>query len=362
MNIKLVIRSFVLIVLMAGGILYLYHTKQMAVAGESAKRMAEMKAGPFVKIAKATMGFGEKEISFVGEAIPFQTVTLYAKTSGYIEKMLVDKGDVVKEGQTIAELLTPEIDQQYKAAVADLENKKSILQRNQALLKKDYISVEEAQISETDVRIAEATLKSLQEQQAYKYIKAPFNGTITARFADQGALVQNAMNSQTSALPIASIGELDKVRIYIYVEQKDAAFIQPGYPVTVCTPEHAQSPIKATVTRRAGQLDQHTHMMTTEIDLDNTSNLIVPGGFVTVKVPLPGVAKLTIPSEALVVRGTAYFVPLVDDSSKVKFKEIKIAENTGQRITVLSGIKEGDRVALNIGERLNENQKVRIDQ
>ena len=359
---KIIIRSLILLLIITGGIMYLFRQKQQQVQSEAAKRQAEVNAGPVVRIAKAGYGAAVRELVYVGEAIPFQNVTLYAKVSGYVEKIFVDKGDQVKEGQLLATLLSPELDQSYRAAKADLDNKRAILKRDQALLKKEYISLEDEQKSETDVKIAEANVTSLEEQLEYKSIKAPFKGTITARFADPGALVQNATNAQTSALPLVTIAQLDKIRMYIYVEQKDVSFIQPGYNIYITSPENPKLKIEGAITRNAGQLDPHTRMMTTEIDLDNKEQVITPGGFFQVHVQVPGSNNLQLPSEALIVKNNKYLVAVVTDSLKLHFKEVKVVENNGQKILIAAGVTEGEKVALNIGERYNEGQKVRLEQ
>ena len=187
------------------------------------------------------------------------------------------------------------------ASLADLQNKKVILRRNEDLFRKEYISQEEKEQTETDVKVGEANVKSLSEQQRYKSITAPFNGTVTNRFADPGSLVQNATNAQTSALPVVTVAELEHLRKYGYVEQKDAEFIKPGCPVTITLAEDPQFKLDASVTRTTGQLDEQTRMMTTEIDVDNSKNEITAGSYVQVHIKIPSSNKLLVPSEALVV-------------------------------------------------------------
>jgi len=358
---KIIVRSIVVLIIVAAGITILYIRQATKLTAETHDRLDKLKDGPVVKIATASLKTGGKDLIFVGEALPFQNVTLYAKISGYIDKILVDKGDKVSEGQLLATIISPEVDQSYKSAQADLENKKSILNRDQTLLKKEYISQEVEEQAETDVTMAEANVKSLSEQQGYKYITAPFSGTVTARYADPGSLVQNATSSQTSALPVVTVAQLNKLRIYIYVEQKDANDIKPGCPVDITLTEDPKFDLKTTVTRTTGQLDEQTRMMTTEIDVDNTKDLITPGSYVQVHVHVSASVKLQVPSEALVVRVTKYYLAVVDDSNQIHYKEIQVGENNGQNITVLSGIKEGDKIALNLGESLADGQKVRIE-
>ncbi len=359
---RLVIGSILLILVMALGITGIYVRRDRRLNAEAKRRLTELNEGPTVKVAPAVSVSSGKELMYVGETTPYQNVILYAKISGYIDKILVDKGDKVKEGQLLASLVSPEIDQAYKSGLADLENKKTILERDESLLSKDYISKEDKERTETDVKMGEANVKSLTEQQDYKSIRAPFNGTVTARFVDPGTLVQNASNAQTSSQPVVTIAELDRIRTYIYVEQKDADFIKPGYPVTITLPENPRFILKTTVTRCTGELDLKTRMMTVEIDIDNAKGELIPGSYVQVHVQVPGANKLNVPSEALVVRNNKYFVPVLDDSSKVHYREISVAENTGLKLIVSSGLKEGEKVILNLGESVLEGQRVKVVQ
>jgi multidrug efflux pump subunit AcrA (membrane-fusion protein) len=137
----------------------------------------------------------------------------------------------------------------------------------------------------------------------YKNLTAPFAGTVTARFADPGALVQNATSSQTSSQPVVTLSELGRVRIYIYVPQIDAAFVQNGYPVTLTSTDRPEWQLKASITRIAGELDPKTRMMLAEIDVANQKGDLIPGSYLQVSLQTPDQQTLAIPSEALVVRG-----------------------------------------------------------
>src|SRR5262249_47029390 len=141
--------------------------------------------------------------------------------------------DYVQAGQLLATIVSPETDQAYNSAIADLQNKEKIWARDSSLVKKEDVSRGEAETSETAGKMARAQVQSLREQMGYKNLVAPYAGTVTARFADPGALVQNAVNSQTSAQPVVTLSQLDRIRVYIYVPQIDAAFVQAGYPVTI---------------------------------------------------------------------------------------------------------------------------------
>ena len=355
---KVVTGGIVLLVLIIIGVILLIFKQKIGIASERQLREAKVEAGPLVKTVKAVESKGGREFTLIGEVRPYQSVTLYAKTSGYMDKILVDKGDKVTKGQVIATIIAPEIDQDYEAALSDLDNKKRILKRDESLLEKNYISSQEKELSETAVKVAEARLRTITSQQSYRTLVAPFSGTVTARYADAGALLQNATNASSGALPVVMVSQLDKVRIYVYVEQKDAAYIKVGYPVNILLFENAATVIPATVTRISGELDARTKMMLTEIDLDNSDNKVIPGSFVQIKIQSPGAPKLQIPREALIIKDGKYFVAILTESGSIHFQSIKIGENTGDKITVVEGISDKETIALNIGDSLEEGQKV----
>ncbi len=360
---KLLLAGFIILLLIGGGIAWIYLDKAHKNETESIRRDKELKAGPLVKTAVAAYNSGNKELVLIGEARPYQTTTLYAKISGYLEKINVDKGDKVTQGQLIAYIDNPEIDQQYNSALADLDNKKKIADRDKKLLEKKFIAQEQADISLTSVEMAQANVKSLTEQQQYKSLKAPFTGTITARYADPGALIQNAINSQSSAQPVVTLAELGRLRIYVYVEQRDAAFLKTGYPVEITLTERPDTHIKGSITRIAGALDPRTRMMLCEVDLDNKDNLIVPGSYVQVHIKNPVEdknKKIVVPAVALIVRQNKTMMATIDKDSVLHFVDVTVANNTGEKVSLLDGLKEGDRVALSVGQSLLEGQKVRI--
>jgi len=350
--------GIILLILVIAGVVILSLKQNESVAAEREDRANKLLAGPTVKVVKATQTTTGHELTLIGEVRPFQSVTLYAKTSGYLENILVDKGDKVTKGQLIGTIIAPEIDQEYNAAQADLENKRKILTRDQSLLEKNYISYQDKEQSETAVKVAEARLKSIQQQQSYRSLTAPFSGTVTARYADPGALMQNATNASTGALPVVMISQLDKIRIYVYVEQKDATYIRAGYPVSINLFEKPEERIQATVTRFSGELDPKTRMMLTEIDLDNRDNKIIPGSFVQIHIQSPGEPQLQIPREALIIKEGKYFVAIAKADNTIHFQQIKIGENNGEKITVLEGITETDNLALSVGDSLEEGQKI----
>jgi membrane fusion protein (multidrug efflux system) len=346
--------------LAAFGFIFMALRKKNSLDTETNSRVKQAQEGPVVKAVKAGGNASDKGLVFIGEARPYQEATLYAKTGGYMNKILVDKGDNVRQGQLLATIISPETDQAYNAAVADLDNKQKIWARDSALVKKEYVSKEEAETSETAVRMARAQVQSLREQMGYKNLTAPFAGTVTARFADPGALVQNATSSQTSSQPVVTLSELGRVRIYIYVPQIDAAFVQNGYPVTITSTDRPEWQLKANITRIAGELDPKTRMMLAEIDVTNVKRELIPGSYLQVVLQTPDQKTLAIPSEALVVRSGKYFVPVVDSLHVLHYQPVTIGKNDGAFVSILSGVRRGDLVGLNVSPELKENQKVKL--
>ncbi len=357
---KIWIGGLLLVGLAAFGLIFMALKQKGSLAAETDSRIKISKEGPVVKTVRAGATSGDKGLVFIGEARPYQETTLYAKTGGYMNKILVDKGDNVREGQLLATIISPETDQNYNAALADLENKQKIWQRDSNLVKKEYISKEDAETSQTAVTMARAQVQSLKEQMGYKNLLAPFSGTVTARYADPGALVQNATSSQTSSQPVVTLSELGRIRIYIYVPQIDAAFVHNDYPVTITSTDRPDWQLKAKVTRISGELDPKTRMMLVEIDVDNTKREVIPGSYLQIILQTPDQKNLSIPAEALVVRGGKYFVPVLDSLHQLHYQPVTVGKNDGSFVTIVSGVQKGDLIGLNVSPELAENQKVKL--
>jgi RND family efflux transporter MFP subunit len=361
---KLIIGGIILLLVLGIAVAGIRAHKAHREKVETRNRDSVFAAGLVVKAFRAENSTTGKELTLIGEARPYEMATLYAQISGYLKYINVDKGDHVTENQVLAYIDNPQIDQLYNAARSDLTNKEKILERDKELLQKQFVSQEVEDLAEANVESAQATLKSYEEQQGFKTLKAPFAGTITDRYVDPGALIQSAINSQSSSQPIVSISTLEKLRVYVYVEQKDAGFLRNGYPVDITSDEHANDNIKGTIARFAGQLDPHTRMMLVEIDIDNSKNIIVPGSFVTViiKAPQDKIGQMQIPSNGLVVNKDKTMVAIIDKDTTLRFQPVTIGFNNGDSVTLLTGLKPGQLIALQVGENFTEGQKVRIEQ
>ncbi len=347
--IGLYIGALVIIVVAIALVVLLTISKKSSVAIETAHRAQIAAAGPFIRTVSPTLSPAQTSITLEGDALPYASTTLFAKIGGYLHSIAVDKGDEVKQGQTLAIIESPETDQQYSAALADFENKTKINQRNQELLKKQLIAPEAAEQSATDAEIAKQTLAVDKTNKGYEIITAPFSGRITGRFVDPGALIQNAVNQETTTQPLVSIAQVDHLRVDFYLDQRYASFVHVGDPVEISLPERPGFTLKAKVTRYTGELDPKTRMQLVEIEVPNTDRKIVPWSTVNINLQVSLPAEIEIPAEALVVRKNKYYVPVLDAENRVNFQEVHIGNNDGKTIEILDGLKGNEKIGINLG-------------
>jgi RND family efflux transporter MFP subunit len=349
----------IVIVLVAAAMALLLFTRQRThVEAATEQLTVEGEKGPSVEIATARKVAGSNTIRLIGEARPYQSAILYAKVSGYMRSISVDKGDFVRANQLLAVIESPETDKQYQAAIADAHNKELISNRAATLVKKEMISQQDADQAEADAAVSKATLEQIGTLKSYEELRAPFSGTVTARYSDPGALIQNAATSQTSALPVVEVSETSRLRIYVYVDQAHAPFVRNGDEVTILDQANPNLKVVAAVTRTSGEIDPKTRTLLVEIDVDNPHNRILAGSFVQAELKVQTPRYVEVPSDALIVRGTGTFVAVVTPDNTIKFTQVAVAEQTGETARLFSGLDEGERVARSIGERVPEGGKV----
>ena len=324
---------------------------------ESRARSDELAKGPRVRVVRAEMSPPLRKIELQGEARPFYSATLYAKVSGYLKQMKVDKGDRVKPNQVIAVIEAPEIDRQYEAALADANYKKANARRAAELAKPGVVSAAEADTQVGMAEVAQAQVATLAQQKSYEVLRAPFAGTVTARFADPGALVQAATGAQTGALPLVTISTPERLRVYVYVPQHDAGFVKVGDRAEVEMPDRDDVKIEGVVARRSDELDPRTRMMLVEVDLDNRDGKIVAGSFVTVMLSFATTPEIIVPVEALVVQGKSASVYVLDGDT-VHARPVVVSDNDGSVVRLARGLRAGELVAVNVGDNVSDGARV----
>ena len=333
-------------------------TKQTHEADEARRRAAALEAGPTVTVAAAVRGPNLRKLLLVGEALPYKTTTLYSKVSGYLSKITVDVGDRVKAGQLIAEIQSPEIDQQIETATVALDNKRRVYQRNKDLATKGFFSEQALDTADTDVKVAESQLSELRTLSRYRVLTAPFAGVVTQRYADQGALVQNAATNQVSALPVVTIADISRLKVSVYVEQGEAPNVKPGQDAEIVDASNAERRATGKVTRIGGELDPRTRTMLTEVDFDNSKGQFVAGSFVNVSLLIPAISYVEVPAPALLSRDKKTLVAVVGADNRVTLHPITVASTDGKVLRVAAGLNEGEKVVLNLPTTVADGGKV----
>jgi len=355
---RLFISGIGLVVLALVLLLVLFENRRVYLMNETRDRLAAVKAGPEVRVMSAKRSSGERLVSLTGEARPYAAVTLYAKVSGYLKEIRVDKGDGVNVGQVLAIIESPELNRQYESAVVDAQDKRRDADREKVLVKKNLVSQQDADHAEAAAREAEANAEAFKIQKGYETLRAPFSGTVTARFADPGALVQNAANSQTTALPLVSLSRTDKLRVYIYLDQKDAAFVRVGDRAEISDSSRPEVKLAASITRMSGELDPKTRTLLAELDVDNKQGQLLAGSFLQVSLKLKTAPSIEIPAEALLMKEDKAFVAVISPGNKVNFHPVVAADSDGKTVRISSGLEEGQQLVLNPGFGITDGAQV----
>jgi membrane fusion protein (multidrug efflux system) len=327
--------------------------RRAAVAAETTSRRQAAAEGVAVLVAKATLLPPGRTLSLPGEVKPWRQATLFGKVSGYVQRMFVDRGDVVKQGQVLATLESPETDQQVLSARADLATKRLIADRYTHLAPQGVVAQQELDQASGNLAVAQAELARVAALGGYESIRAPFDGVVTARFVDPGALIPAATGSTTSAQPVLEVTDMSRVRIYVYLGQSDAPFVREGTPVTLESDAHPGDKVDATVTRLTRELDARTRTMLTEIDVENGRGWVYPGLFVRVSMKVDSPSELGIPADAVFLSDGRPQVAVVE-GGHARFRPIEAGDDDGRVVRVLSGLREGELVAIHAGDEVTD--------
>ena len=350
--------AFVSVAIAAGAVWYYWSSKQSHLVQDAKNRAGELDAGPTVLVAISAKGPTVRKIALVGEAAAYKSTTLYSKVGGYLTRIAVDTGDRVNSGQLIAEVEAPELESEYRSAVATLENKQRIVQRTQDLAQKGFYSKQALDNAQTEVSVELGRVHELRIRLGYRTLRAPFSGVVTARYVDTGALVTNAANNQTSSQPVVTISDTSRLRVSAYVEQVDAPFVRPGMEVEIVDAANPERRNKGRVSRTGGGLDSRTRTLLVEVDFDNTKGEFLAGSYVNVTLLIPATSYIEVPAPALVVRDKKNYVGVIGQDNHLKLTPIEIAGTDGRAIKILSGLNEGVRVALNLANTIPNGAKV----
>jgi len=335
-------------------------------------QLALNSATPFVNIVYPKGGAEAEEIELPGNTQAFTDTPIYARTNGYVKQWYVDIGARVKQGELLAEIETPELDQQLQQARANLKNAEANLQiaditatRWQNLLKTDSVSRQETDQAISDLHSKQALVDSnranvarLEQLQSFEHIIAPVDGVITARNTDLGALIQA---DTTAPKEIFHLSAVHKLRIYVPVPEVYASSVKTGDQVDVTLDAFPGQNFKGTVVRNANAIDSTSRTLNVEVDVDNSSGRLLPGAYAFVRFKVPATkGAVTIPSNALLFRAEGLRVGVVRNSH-VALRPITIGQDYGSAVEVLAGLTIRDAVIVNPSDSLANGAEVQIE-
>lgn len=298
---------------------------------------------------------------------------IYARTNGYLKKWYHDIGSTVLQGDLLADIETPEIDQellQARAArdqsTAQLEIAKSSAKRWENLQKMDAVAQQETDErnssytqAQANLAAADANVRRLEQLESFKHVYAPFSGVITRRSVDIGALINAGNNGPNQQL--FNIARIDPIRVYVSVPENYAPSVRPGVRSKIELASIAGKDFSGNVVRTAEAIDPATRTLLSEIDVPNAKGELLPGAYAQVhfdlKIQLP---RWTVPVNALLFRAEGVRAAVVDDGGKVHLKPVVIGRDYGRDVEVLSGVEQSDAVVLNPADSLEDGQQVAV--
>jgi RND family efflux transporter MFP subunit len=325
-------------------------------------------AKTYVKVATPASGGAGITLTLPGTLQGESQSPISARASGYVKRWSHDIGSRVAKGELLAEIESPEIDQQLSQAVAAREEAaaglalaKSTAQRWEELRRTGMVpqqQVEErrgaAAQASASLAAAEANVERLRQLQSFKRVTAPFAGVITKRSVDVGDLIDAG-----AARPLFVLTTTANLRVAVEVPQSYAHLVKVGQPVTVTQGELRGRSFSGKVARTSGAIDSASRTMQVEVALPNRDGALMPGAYVQVSLPLEGGQALVIPTNALIIRGSGLRVASLDPSGHVKMLTVKVGRNFGQSVEVLEGIR-GQELVLNPPDSLAEGDLVTV--
>jgi RND family efflux transporter MFP subunit len=315
----------------------------------------------------------DQQLTLPGTVASWQDAQIYARTTGYVAKWYVDIGERVKKGQLLADLDTPDVDNQLlqgKAQMrtdeANMNFAKITADRFEKLVAQGLVAAQTGDQDVAQYRADLATVEAdaanvahLQNLEDFKHIIAPFDGVITQRNLDIGALIDAGSTGSNLFL----IADTSKLRIYVDVPETFAGSISVGMPAQVSLNTYGAKPVTGTVARTAEALDPTTRTLRTEIDIDNASEELVPGVYANVKLGVSTTTHdYTVPANTVLFRSEGLRVALVDDQQHVHLQPITLGRDFGSTVEVTEGLQDNDRIVISPPDSMYEGQQVNVAQ
>jgi RND family efflux transporter MFP subunit len=358
----------IVLVILGAFTLFQRHTQYQALAKET-----ETLAIPTVAVIHASVESAEEDLVLPGAMQAYVESPIYARTNGYLKRWYHDIGSRVRQGDLLADIDTPEVDQQLSQARADLNTSqananlsKITATRYQELIKTDGVSKQEVDNAVGDleakvanVKSAEANVRRLEELESFKHIYAPFSGVITKRSVDTGTLI-NAGNGGASQ-ELFVLAQTDPIRVYVSVPEAYAPSIRAGLGAYLELTQYPGQKFQGKVVRTAESIDPGTRTLLTEVDVPNHTGALLPGGYAQahLQVKVTG-ARLAVPVNALIFRSEGLRAIVVDSNHRAHLRAITVGRDYGTTLEVLQGLAASDWIVLNPADSLDDGQEVRV--
>jgi membrane fusion protein (multidrug efflux system) len=354
-----VVVGIVFVALAAIAVTALSLHRRHRVAAERGALEEEVAHGPKVRVIRIETTKEARVLSLPGDVHGFDQATLYAKLSGYIEEIHVDRGDRVTKGELLATIGSPETQDDVVAAEHNASIAKITASRYEGLAPAGIVSRQDRDTAEAQQHVTQAELGRARSLMRYTRVRAPFDGIVTARYVDPGALVPAATGSTQALLPIVDLASVDTLRVFVYVGQDGAPFIHPGDGAEVWQDELPERRIPAKVTHVAGALDPRTRTMQVELDVDNRPWGMLPGTFAHVEIHVAEAKTALLPADALVIRDGKTMAAEVE-GGRVRYVPIDLGYNDGRNIRVLHGLSGGETVGLGVPIEVADGDVVQV--
>ena len=331
-------------------------------------------AVPTVSVIAPKVTPGAQEIALPGNMQAFIDTPVWARSSGYLKRWYVDIGGHVKQGQLLAEIESPEVDQQLNQANAQLETAQANLKLSEVtaerytnLFKTDSVAkqdvdnaVQDQAAKKADVSSAQANVSRLEQLVSFEKVTAPFSGVLTARNVDVGALVDQGAN--TPGKELFHVASIDTLRTYVSVPEMYSQASKPGVQAYLTLDEFPGRQFHGTVVRNANAIDQASRTLLVEVDVKNPTGELLPGSYVSVHLKLPSrIPAVTVPSNALLFRSEGLRVARVIDD-KAELVPVILGRDFGDSVELVAGIQRDDKVIVNPSDSIVNGEKVRIAQ
>jgi RND family efflux transporter MFP subunit len=366
---KFLIGGIVAVLLIGAVIVMVLRTRQ----AHALETSTALHARRYVTTIQPKTDDGVQPLTLPGTLLGIIESTVYARSSGYVVRWVKDIGSPVKKGELLAEISTPEINQELSQAIstrtqvaASLTLAKSTADRWRSLRQKDAVTqqdLDERQSAynqaQANLAAAEANVLRLRQTLAFNQVVAPFDGVVTRRNIDVGDLV-NAGNGGTGQA-LFSVAQVDPLRLYVYVPQSYAPQVKVGDTVSVTLAEHAGDEYKGTVARTARAIDTATRTMQVEIRVPNPKGVLISGSYVQVTLPINVDSKsLVVPTNVLLFRPDGTRIALVDSGGHVHLTLVRLGTDFGDKVQILSGLTPSDRIVLNPADSLADGDVVTL--